>query len=183
MCDRCNRREFLGTAAISGLLLATARAGAVPADAESTPVRVILDTDVDQDCDDIGALFVLHGAVELDEVRLLATMGCTSSDAIAPCLDAINTWFGRPEIPVGTLKDRGFLAHAGFADELIQRYPHRFPNGQDYPDAVALYRRVLSEQPDGSVVVSVRCATWPISSGPARTRPARWTGGRWWRRR
>ncbi|MCU0983274.1 MAG: nucleoside hydrolase [Pirellulaceae bacterium] len=160
MCDRCNRREFLGAAAISGLLLATTRAGAAPADADSTPVRVILDTDVDQDCDDIGALFVLHGAVELGEVRLLATMGCTSSDAIAPCLDAINTWFGRPEIPVGTLKDRGFLAHTGFADELIRRYPHRFPSGRDYPDAVALYRRVLSKQPDGSVVV--------VAVGPLR---------------
>lgn len=83
-----------------------------------------------------------------------------SSDAIAPCLDAINTWFGRPDISVGTLKDRGFLAHTGFADELIQRYPHRFPSGQDYPDAVALYRRILSEQPDGSVVV--------VAVGPLR---------------
>jgi hypothetical protein len=160
MCDRCNRREFLGAAAVSGLLLATARAGAAPADANSTPVHVILDTDGDQDCDDIGALFVLHGAAERGEVRLLATMGCTSSDAIAPCLDAINTWFGRPETPVGTLKDRGFLAHTGFADEVIQRYPHRFPSGQDYPDAVALYRRVLSKQPDGSVVV--------VAVGPLR---------------
>jgi len=160
MCDRCNRREFLGTAAMSGLLLATTRAGAAPADADSTPIRVILDTDVDQDCDDIGALFVLHGGVELGEVRLLATIGCTSSDAIAPCLDAINTWFGRPEIPVGTLKDREFLAHTGFADELIQRYPHRFPSGQDYPDAVTLYRRVLSKQPDRSVVV--------VAVGPLR---------------
>jgi hypothetical protein len=105
------------------------------------------------DCDDVGALFLLHGAVERGEAKLLATMGCTSSDAIAPAIDAINTWFGRPEIPVGTLKDPGFHADPGYPAELIQRYPHRFASGKEYPDAVVLYRQILAQQPDGSVTV------------------------------
>jgi hypothetical protein len=117
------------------------------------PVNVIFDTDVDHDCDDIGALYILHGAVDRGEARLLATIGCTSSDAIAPCLDAINTWFGRPETPVGTLKDAGFLDHKGFGAEIAKRYPRKFASGRDYPDAVGLYRRTLAAQPDGSVVV------------------------------
>lgn len=128
---------------LDGLLVQAAR----------PPVSIIFDTDVDQDCDDIGALFVLHGAVERGEARLLGTIGCTSSDAIAPCLDAINTWFGRPEIPVGTLKDAGFLDHQGFGNEILRRYPRKFASGRDYPDAVKLYRRLLAEQPDGSVLV------------------------------
>lgn len=118
-----------------------------------TPTSIIFDSDVDHDCDDIGALYMLHGAVERGEAKLLATMGCTSSVAIAPCLDAINTWFGRPEIPVGTLKDEGFLDHSGFANEIIRRYPHKHSSGKDYPDAVSLYRQILANQPDGSVVV------------------------------
>jgi inosine-uridine nucleoside N-ribohydrolase len=77
--------------------------------AAAPPVNIIFDTDMGGDCDDVGALFILHGAVERGEARLLATMGCVSADAIAPALDAINTWFGRPEIPVGTLKDPGLL--------------------------------------------------------------------------
>ncbi len=117
------------------------------------PVSIIFDTDVDHDCDDIGALYILHGAVERGEANLLATIGCTSSDAIAPALDAINTWFGRPRIPVGTLKDKDFLGHRGFAAELIEHFPSKFPSGADYPDAVAVYREVLAKQPDGSVVV------------------------------
>ncbi len=117
------------------------------------PVSIILDTDVDHDCDDIGALFMLHGAVERGEAKLLATMGCTSSVAIAPCLDAMNTWFGRPEIPVGTLKDAGFLDHKGFANEVILRYPRKHASGKDYPDAVMLYRQILAKQPDGSVII------------------------------
>lgn len=123
------------------------------AQAIQSPVSIIFDTDVDHDCDDIGALFLLHGAVERGEARLLATIGCTSSDAAAPCLDAINTWFGRPEVPVGTLKDQGFLDHQGFGEEIAKRYPKQFASGKDYPDAVQLYRKILMLQPDGSIVV------------------------------
>ena len=123
-------------------------------------MNVILDSDVDHDCDDIGALFLLHGAVQRGEVRLLATIGCTSTDEIAPCLDAINRWFGRPGIPVATLKDKGFLTHKGFAAEIAKRYPCKFPGGKDYPDAVATYRRVLANEADGSVVI--------VAVGPLR---------------
>ena len=89
--------------------------------AAEPPTRIIFDTDVDHDCDDIGALFLLHGAVQRGEVKLLATIGCTSTDEIAPCLDAINAWFGLPDIPVATLKDKGFLDHKGFAAEIVRR--------------------------------------------------------------
>jgi hypothetical protein len=128
--------------------------------AGALPVNIIFDTDMGGDCDDVGALFILHGAVERGEARLLATVGCTSSDAIAPCIDAINTWFGRPEIPVGTLKDPGFLPNPGYPGEIIKRFPRKFTTGSDYPDAVTLYREVLAKQPDGSVVV--------VAVGPLR---------------
>jgi hypothetical protein len=52
--------------------------------AAAAPVNIIFDTDVDHDCDDIGALYILHGAAQRGDVKLLATLGCTSSDAIAP---------------------------------------------------------------------------------------------------
>jgi len=117
------------------------------------PLPIIFDTDMGGDCDDVGALFILHGAVERGEARLLATMGCVSSEAIAPALDAINTWFGRPEIPVGTLKDPGFLFGPHYTAELAQRFPCRFASGKDYPDATTLYRQLLTKQPDGSVMV------------------------------
>jgi len=124
------------------------------------PMPVIFDTDMGGDCDDVGALFILHGAVERGEAKLLATMGCVSAEAIAPALDAINTWFGRPEIPVGTLKDPGFLIGPHYTTELAWRFPHQFATGKDYPDAVALYRQILSKELDGSVVI--------VAVGPLR---------------
>ena len=139
------------------------------------PVNIIFDTDVDHDCDDIGALFMLHGAVQRGEARLLATLGCTSTDEIAPALDAINTWFGRPEIPVGTLKDKGFLDHKGFATALIAHYPSKFRSGNAYPDAVELYRETLAKQPDGSVIIlavgPLRNIANLLKSGPDRASP------------
>ena len=130
------------------------------ANAAPPPQSIIFDTDMGGDCDDVGALFVLHGAVERGEAKLLATMGCISSDAIAPCLDAINSWFGRAEIPVGTLKDPGFLVDPGYPAEIVRRFPHRFPASKDYPDALALYRQLLASQPDVSVVI--------VAVGPLR---------------
>lgn len=128
-------------------------AGVAGGHAGEAPPNIIFDTDMGGDCDDVGALFLLHGAVERGEVKLLATMGCTSSPAIAPAIDAINTWFGRPEIPVGTLKDPGFHADPGYPAELIKHYPRRFATSAEYPDAVVLYRQILAKEPDGSVIV------------------------------
>ncbi len=149
--------------------------GTSPLALAAAPVNIIFDTDVDHDCDDIAALFMLHAAVERGEAKLLATIGCTSTDEIAPALDAINTWFGRPEIPVGTLKDKGFLDHKGFARELIAHYPSKFRSGKDYPDATALYRETLARQPDGSVVVlavgPLRNIANLLKSGPDKASP------------
>lgn len=126
---------------------------ALPGWATDSPVKIIFDSDVDHDCDDIAALFMLHGAVQRGEAELLATIGCTSTDEIAPCLDAINIWFGRPSIPVATLKDKGFMDHKGFAAQIAKQYPCKHISGNDYPDAVATYRRILMNQADASVVV------------------------------
>ena len=52
--------------------------------AAEPPLNIIFDPDMGADCDDLGALFILHGAVERGGVKLLATMGCVSSEAIAP---------------------------------------------------------------------------------------------------
>jgi hypothetical protein len=131
-----------------------------PCQAAEPPPNIILDTDAGGDCDDIGALFILHGAVERGEAKLLATMGCTSSKTIAPCLDAVNSWFGRSDIPVGTLKDDGLLPNAGYTAEVARRFPHRFAEGKGYPDAVTLYRQILSKQPDHGVIV--------VAVGPLR---------------
>jgi len=168
------RWNRLGSHLVLALIIALVTESELCQAAEPPP-NIIFDTDMAGDCDDVGALFLLHGAVERGEAKLLATMGCISSDAIAPCLDAINTWFGRPEIPVGTLKDSGFHTKPGYTAELIQRYPHKFPTSKEYPDAVVLYRQILASQPDGSVTVvavgMLRNIANLLKSGPDAASP------------
>jgi len=147
------------TVRLAGVVLAWSLALA-PCQGAEPPRKIIFDTDAGGDCDDIGALFIMHGAVERGDVTLLGTMGCTSSKAIAPCLDAINGWFGRSDIPVGTLKDDGLLPNPGYTAEVVRRFPHKHAESKDYPDAVTLYRQILAKQPDHSVLV--------VAVGPLR---------------
>jgi hypothetical protein len=142
------------TLGMAGTLALPHRAFAAP------PVNVILDTDNGPDCDDTVAVALLHGLADRGEVNILGEMYCLSSPEGAPCLDALNTYYGRPNIPVGTLKEPGFLVGPFFTREIIARYPHRLRSGADAPDATELYRQILARQPDRSVVV--------VAIGPER---------------
>src|SRR5579883_1622803 len=59
------------------------------------PVPVILDSDIGPDVDDAGATAILNAMADRGEARILAMCCCTSSEWGAPCLNAINTYYGR----------------------------------------------------------------------------------------
>jgi inosine-uridine nucleoside N-ribohydrolase len=127
--------------------------------AQSSAVRVILDTDLGPDSDDAGAVAMLHALATLGEAEILATVCNITSPWCAPALSALNTYYGRADVPVGTLKGPG---HSGstpqwsgesFNKHLALNYPHQLRDGREAEDATALYRRVLSQAPDSSVVI------------------------------
>jgi hypothetical protein len=74
--------------------------------AAAEPVRLILDTDMSGDCDDTGALALLHALADRGECEILGTIVNRKdlATASAAATSAINTWYGRPEIPMGTDK-------------------------------------------------------------------------------
>lgn len=133
---------------------------------QAEPVRVILDTDMWSDCDDAGALAVLHALADLGEARILAvvTNGKCPGNASAAAVDAINTWYGRPDIPIGTDKD-GTRLSGGRASSYTAALRDEFPQDalpdDRMPDALEVYRTVLSAQPGGSVVV---CSVGALSN-------------------
>lgn len=123
------------------------------------PVKLIFDTDIGNDVDDALALGIIHSLQSRELCELLAVTITKGHRDAAPYVDAINTFYGRPDIPIGVVQggktpDAGKylpLCHAEDAGQL--RYPHdRRPN-EDLPNAVFLIRKLLNDQPDQSVVI------------------------------
>jgi len=57
---------------------------AFPAAARSAPVDVIFDTDMMTDCDDAGALAVLHALADRGECRIVATVVSSAGTQVGP---------------------------------------------------------------------------------------------------
>ncbi|MDF2835427.1 MAG: Inosine-uridine preferring nucleoside hydrolase [Paenibacillus sp.] len=120
------------------------------------PAPVILDTDIGPDCDDAGAVAVLHALQKEGRLRALGMMHGTSSPWGAGCLDAINVYYGRGDIPVGTLETAGFLIgepYEKYNRLIATTCGNRYPDGRSAPGASSLYRRLLADAEDGSVVI------------------------------
>ncbi|MFD0713173.1 nucleoside hydrolase [Paenibacillus sp. GCM10027626] len=123
---------------------------------KNAAIPVILDTDMGPDCDDAGALAVLLSLANQGEAEILGVMHCTSSPWGSGCISAINTYFGRADIPIGTLQDGCFLNDAVYQKYniyLSEHYLHSLRQGRDAEDATTLYRRLLATAADRSVVI------------------------------
>lgn len=129
-----------------------------PAVAAQQLGHVILDTDVGGDVDDAGALAVLHALAARGEIEILAIGVSIGHPAAVPYIHAVNTWFGRSDLPIGTIKGEASYARDEFMEAVIPLYPHSLTQ-ESAPNVVGLYRRTLAAQPDRSVTL--------ITVGPA----------------
>lgn len=136
----------------------------------AAPVRLILDTDMDTDCDDAGALAVLHALVDAGECTLLGVICSVPVPACVAAVRAIDAWHGRAEIPVGlvTVPDyatdpgwQPYREHRGRCDANGVLYNGRLGGSGSAEPAVGLYRRLLAGQSDGSVTI---CAVGTLTA-------------------
>ena len=122
------------------------------------PVSVIFDTDMAPDYDDVGALAMLHAFADNGEAKILATLSSNMYVHAVPCIEIINIYFGRPNIPIGAprkgpdIVDPRFKEeHEHWPDVLPTRYEHTIKSSAEAPDAVQVYRKILANEPDNSV--------------------------------
>ena len=116
-------------------------------------VPIIFDTDMGTDVDDAGALAILHIMADRGEAKILATMSANRNRWSAPAIDVINTYYGRPDLPIGSSRT-GPNPEEWYHDS-VGNYPHDLKNGDEAPNAVTLYRKILAAQPDNSVTIVV----------------------------
>lgn len=123
--------------------------------ARQEAVKIIFDTDFGPDYDDVGALAFLHAMADSGKAEILATVSCNKHELVGPSMDVLNTYYGRPDLPMGAPKtdavNMGAWQH--WPDTLVARYPHRIRSTAELPDAVEVYRKLLCEQPDTSVTI------------------------------
>ncbi len=139
------------------LLLAAALALPAPA----APVKLIFDTDMGNDVDDLMALILIHNLQKRGACELLAVTVTKDHPQAAAFVDAVNTLYGHPDTPIGVVRNGAAREPGKFnllADEKNAdgsfRYPHDLRSGADAPEAVGLLRQILAGQPDGSVTLA-----------------------------
>jgi inosine-uridine nucleoside N-ribohydrolase len=127
---------------------------------KAEPIKLIFDTDTGNDVDDVMALCMIHNLVNRGAVELLAVTITKDHPQAASFVDAVNTFYGHPDVPIGVVTNGAtpwpgrfnLLAEAKNEDGSL-RYPHKLQSGKEAPEAVGLIRKLLAEQPDNSVTL------------------------------
>ena len=78
----------------------------------TSPQKVIIDTNLDSDVDDVGAMAMLYNLNHAGEIELLGVIITSHDPHALVCAAALNTFYGLPERPVGFLNDQSELRHA-----------------------------------------------------------------------
>lgn len=137
----------------------------------SNAEKIILETDIGNDVDDALALDMLYKYLDAGDIDLLGIMINKEGTYPAEYTDIMNTWYGYPQIPIGILHNgadcENDATNYAKAVCLIQdenskpAFKRSLKGGYDQlPEAPALYRKLLAQQPDSSVtIISVGFST------------------------
>ena len=121
------------------------------------PEKIIVDTDMGSDCDDAGALALLHKYVDLDKAEII---GCIYSSGKVPfgagIIEAINIYYGRPDLPIGAYQGQevGDPKDKMNAEKLAKdtvAFKNTIIYNSDVEDQTRLNRKLLVNQEDNSV--------------------------------
>lgn len=119
-------------------------------------VKIILDTDISPDYDDVGAMAVLHELANHGEAEILATITCNAFPYALSSIRIINEYYGRGNIPTGVVRSDGPSMDDGMHNEKWPIALYKKYGKKEYltaEPAVKLYRRVLAAADDASVTI------------------------------
>lgn len=155
------------------LLLFAFAVGCLCGTSRAEPVKLIFDTDLGNDCDDVMAMAVIHALANRGACELLAVTLTNPDPLAAKYADAINTFYGRPDIPIGVNPSSPNAGISRFLKAAAD-FPHDI-DPDTAPRALALLRRTLAAAPDSSVVI-VQVGFFTnlaqlLSSGPDESSP------------
>jgi inosine-uridine nucleoside N-ribohydrolase len=117
-------------------------------------IQLILDTDIGPDCDDVGALALLHILARKYPTDFLAMTNCTSNPYACGTIDAINRCYGQPNIPIGTYEKSGFLEE-GYSQKynryITENYENAYRPPSIPPGALSVLKKALIGAENNSI--------------------------------
>ncbi len=133
--------------------------------------RIIIDSDLSLWWDDVTAIGMANILEQRGTIRILGVMSDIRNPVAVAAMDAIDTAYGHPDIPLGAVADSGAdTAPHGYSNDLVDKLPHSVRSSSGVPGAVDLYRRLLASQPDQSVTI-VAIGAYTNLAGLLRSQP------------
>ncbi|SMC91263.1 nucleoside hydrolase [Pedobacter nyackensis] len=133
------------------------------AEAHKTPLTVIFETDMGNDIDDVLALDMLYKYQDAGVIKIAAISNNKGNNYSIPFIDLLNRWYGYPNIPLGNveppkIREGKKISYVEYVSNLKNEqrsdlFERKLSPGSTVEGSVAMYRRILSGQPDKSVVI------------------------------
>jgi len=127
--------------------------------ASDGPHSIIFDTDVCLDIDDGMALAIVHALQDRHEANLVAVTVSLDEKSCAPYVNVLNTFYGHPDVPIGTIRNGLTLDRA--LEKIIkgtawmeppQIKPKQPTDKQKQPDDTFAQFILKRRNPDGSPI-------------------------------
>ena len=123
---------------------------------------VIIETDMGNDIDDALSLALAYKASGNGDIDILMISNHKESKTAPEFIDILNTWYGYPDIPVSCCATP--VSNSEYRDYTGSPVEKTAENGRPaynrsgnyqsgYPESVSMYRKILSESKNRSVVI------------------------------
>lgn len=126
-----------------------------------SPQKIIFDTDIGNDIDDVLALLILFHQVD-EHAAKVELISINKDNPFAPVFaNIVSDFYGHRDIPLAMVKTGGVAKDEGrytgtvsrMVDENgVYKYSRRLDASSNIPDAVKTSRRILADAKDGEVV-------------------------------
>jgi len=113
--------------------------------------RIILDTDLGGDIDNLGAVALMNALADAGHGTILGVISDTPQRHAVGAIAVVNRWYGRPGVPIG--RPRELEVQDTYAD-VVAKECGPCLDGEDAPLTVPTYRKLLAGCPDGSVIIA-----------------------------
>lgn len=130
------------------------------AQTQQKPQSIIFETDMGNDIDDAMALDLLFKNMDQGNINLLGVSVHKNNPHSAEYIDIMRHWYGYKSLPIGVntacVTDMDCVDYCTRVCQLTDekgRPLFKRSKNPKYEEAVEMYRRLLSQQPDKSVVI------------------------------